>query len=110
MAQLDEGTNGANAEIERVDDTDGVPVVALIGEIDISNADVIGEQLVRLVAGSDVCVIDVQRLAFMDSAGIAMLLRTSAHVGNVRIRKPSDVVRRIIECTGLADVLRIEQV
>ena len=53
-------------------------------------------------------VVDLTQLEFMDSSGIAMLLRAAGRVGTIEVRNPSDVVRRIIECTGLADVLHIE--
>jgi anti-anti-sigma regulatory factor len=43
----------------------------------------------------------------MDSSGIAMLLRTVGGAGSVEVRNPSTVVRRIIECTGLSEILRI---
>jgi len=86
----------------------GVPVVRLTGEIDISNAEPIGEALEGIV-GRDArrVVVDVEGLEFMDSAGIAMLLRTAARVDAVEIRHPSEVMRRIIECTGLTGIFRM---
>lgn len=86
----------------------GVPVVKLIGEIDISNAEPIGDALADIV-GPDArqVVVDLGALDFMDSAGIAMLLRTAARVDALEIRNPSDVIRRIIECTGLSGIFRI---
>jgi len=94
--------------VESAGDDAGIPVVRLTGEIDISNAEPIGEALEAIV-GPDArqLVVDLDGLAFMDSAGIAMLLRTAARVDSVEIRHPSDVMRRIIECTGLTGVFRI---
>jgi anti-anti-sigma factor len=94
--------------IEAAGDDAGVPVVRLVGEIDISNAEPIGDALAAIV-GPDArqVVVDLAGLDFMDSAGIAMLLRTAARVDSVEIRNPSDVMRRIIEFTGLSDILRI---
>jgi anti-anti-sigma factor len=109
MAQLD-GNGGAQCTITQVIDASGAPVVNLIGEIDISNAHQIGTNLKRLIGNSTTnLVIDLSALEFMDSAGIAMLLRAVTGVAAVTIRNPSTVVRRILECTGLDDILPIEQ-
>ena len=53
-------------------------------------------------------VVDLTKLEFMDSSGIAMLLKIAARVDSVEIRNPSNAVRRIIECTGLTDVLHLD--
>jgi anti-anti-sigma factor len=44
----------------------------------------------------------------MDSSGLAMLLRTADQSGPIVIRQPTGTVRRIIQATGLSDVLRVE--
>jgi anti-anti-sigma factor len=90
-------------------DDAGVRVVRLVGEIDISNADALGEKLDRVVGdGHERLVADLSGLEFMDSSGIAMLLRAAKRVESITVRNPAPVVRRIIECTGLADILPIE--
>jgi anti-sigma B factor antagonist len=108
MAALeDEEARGA---VEMSRDASGASIVELVGEIDISNADALGRTLDRLVdAQTKVLVFDLTKLEFMDSSGIAMLLRAAARAGTVEVRNPSSVVRRIIECTGLADVLQIDR-
>jgi anti-sigma B factor antagonist len=94
--------------VEAAGDEAGVPVVRLIGEIDISNAEPIGDAIESIVGpNARRVVVDLERLDFMDSAGIAMLLRTAARVDALEIRNPSDVIRRIIECTGLSGIFRI---
>ena len=104
------GDGGARGAVERADDPSGAPVVQLVGEIDISNAESLGAMLDRLIGDETRhLVVDLGALEFMDSSGIAMLLRVAARSGTVEIRNPSDVVLRIIECTGLADVLRIRR-
>jgi anti-anti-sigma factor len=94
--------------VEPAGDDGGDPVVRLTGEIDISNAEPIGDALDEIV-GTDAkrIVVDLSELQFMDSAGIAMLLRTAARVETVEIRNPSEVIKRIIECTGLTGILRM---
>ena len=107
MALVD-GDGGARGAVMEARDASGAPVVELIGEIDISNAEVLGASLDRLIdAEAKPLVVDLTRLEFMDSSGIAILLRAAARAGTIEVRNPSNVVRRIIECTGLADVLHI---
>jgi anti-sigma B factor antagonist len=108
MADLEE-EGGARGAVGRAHDPSGEPVVTLAGEIDISNAESLGATLDELVGDeTQRLVVDLAALEFMDSSGIAMLLRVAARVGTVEIRNPSHIVRRIIECTGLTEVLRIE--
>ena len=103
------GDDGARGGIEETRDASGAPIVELIGEIDISNAERLGTRLERLIdADAKPLVVDLTKLEFMDSTGIAMLLRAAARAGTIEVRNPSHVVRRIIECTGLADVLNME--
>jgi anti-anti-sigma factor len=100
---------GAIGSVAGSTDAAGVTVIELIGEIDISNADALGAEVDKLV-GADAqerLVIDLGALEFMDSSGIALLIRAAGRVDAVEIRNPSEVVRRIIECTGLGEVLRI---
>ena len=43
----------------------------------------------------------------MDSSGIAVLLEAAQQADSVVIRRPSNAVRRVIETTGLSEVLPI---
>ena len=89
-------------------DGDGV-VIMLSGEIDLSNVETVREKIEPTVAKrAQQVVFDLRELTFMDSSGIALLLRIAALSQSVRIRKPSALVRRMIDATGLADVLPIE--
>jgi anti-anti-sigma factor len=107
MAPVDNGAT-ALGSIEAEPDGSGSRVIKLLGEIDISNANAIGRELDQIVSDSHIpVVVDLAGLEFMDSSGIAMLLRAVGGATSVEIRNPSRVVRRIIECTGLTDVLRI---
>jgi anti-anti-sigma factor len=45
----------------------------------------------------------------LDSSGVALLLYAAAKSGSVRVRNPSDIVRRIIEVTGLSDILHMNE-
>jgi STAS domain. len=53
-------------------------------------------------------VFDLSALNFIDSSGIAVLLRAVEKTDQLELRNPSTIVRRVIVATGLADVLRVE--
>jgi anti-anti-sigma factor len=89
-------------------DPSGVPMVILAGELDSSNvasleaavASLTSQRLERLI-------FDLSGLRFMDSAGISVLIGAAAKVDDVQLRDPSQVVRRVIELTGLSDLLSV---
>jgi anti-anti-sigma factor len=90
-------------------DVSGVPVVKLAGEVDISNVDAVRAAVVQVVSRAPgQLIFDLSGLTFMDSSGIAVLLQSAERV-NVEVRNPSPVVRRIFECTGIADILHVDQ-
>jgi anti-anti-sigma factor len=90
-------------------DGDGVPVIRLTGEIDMSNVDALRVVIDPVIeSGPERVDFDLAALEFMDSSGIALLLRVAAKARTVHVREPSAVVRRLIEATGLSDILPID--
>ena len=84
-------------------------VIELGGEIDLSNVETVRAKLEPVVAKRPQPVVfDLRELAFMDSSGIALLLKLAASAQSVRLRRPSRLVQRMIEATGLSEVLPIE--
>lgn len=92
-----------------LDDSDSVPVVRLAGELDVSCAEAVRSALTEALdhGHKGPVVFDLGALRFMDSSGIAVLLAISEAHGPVEVRHPSATVRRVIEVTGLAGVLRM---
>ena len=43
----------------------------------------------------------------MDSSGLALLASVARKVPEVELRDPSPIVRRLIELTGLAEILNV---
>lgn len=108
MAEL-EGEADAEVVVETRTDQAGATIVSLSGELDSANADALDASLASLThERSAQLIFDLSALRFMDSAGIAVLLGVAAKVAAVRLRDPSPAVRRVLELTGLTDVLRIE--
>ena len=80
----------------------------LSGEIDYSNIDDI-RAVVDTLAPSQPArlVLDVGALRFMDSVGLALLVHLAHQIDDVELRGASAAIRRLIEITGLEQVLRL---
>jgi anti-anti-sigma factor len=108
MAELDSGAPAPLVVEGRADGVDG-PVVRVAGDLDIASVEQLRSVVGPLIAARPATLtFDVAELRFMDSAGIAVLLGAASEVQTVRVRKPTHAVRRVLELTGLADVLTIE--
>lgn len=101
------------AQIE-VSAVDGVPVVRVVGEIDLSNA---GEVRDAFGAGvpdtAPVVILDLSGTTFLDSAGIAMIFRLSERLGygrqELRLIVPPDApIRTVIRLTQLDRIVPVE--
>jgi anti-sigma B factor antagonist len=101
----------AQVEVEVLapDVATGAPVIAIKGEVDLSNASVLQAQIDEILgAGVKRVVLDLSSLTFIDSSGIAVLVRLHNRVGSVQVRNPTAAVRRIIKVTGLQEVFGLE--
>jgi anti-sigma B factor antagonist len=93
-----------SADVTRMTDDDGNPVIRIGGEIDLSNAEQVQARIDELVDDSATRVVfDLGSLSFIDSSGIAVLVRTHNRVGAVEVRRATPMVHRILEVTGLLD-------
>jgi anti-anti-sigma factor len=102
-----EAARGAVAGIRaRVED--GVPVITISGELDLSNVDRIQAAIGAAAGGERQRIIfEAADLEYMDSSGIALLVTVARQVADVEIRQPTDIVRRIIEISGVDHILRM---
>lgn len=108
MDELD-GPQVTVGSVEVGFDAAGLPVIKMRGEIDMSNVDALRAAIKPAVDAAPVSVtFDMGELTFMDSSGIALLLQVAATTNAVHLRDASPLVQRIVEATGLAEVLRIE--
>jgi anti-anti-sigma factor len=106
MADLNDGEAGLDVDVRLGDG--GVMIVAVNGELDLATAGVLEETLASADAtNASRIVFDMSGVEFMDSSGIAVLIRAAARDGFVEISRPSTVVALVIEATGLTDVLRV---
>jgi anti-sigma B factor antagonist/stage II sporulation protein AA (anti-sigma F factor antagonist) len=84
-------------------------MVRLIGELDISSADVVAAAVVARAGGCDAISVEMSGVSFCDSFGIRCLLTIQAHARQqgqrFEVVRPVPIVRRILEVTGrLADL------
>lgn len=85
---------------------DGTPVIRLAGELDMVSVERVRPVVDRVLAGgNDRLVFDVSGLEFMDSSGIALLVSVTQNARQVELRRPTPIVRRLIELTGLTELL-----
>jgi anti-sigma B factor antagonist len=108
MGAVDDGEVTQIAIDTGVDPT-GAPIMILSGELDSSNAGSLEAAAAVITAEPpELLIFDVSGLRFIDSAGIAVLIGVARKVNAVRLRHPSAIVRRVVEITGLSEVLHIE--
>ena len=88
----------------------GVLVLAPVGEVDVSTADLLRQAVRAAVTAAPRCiVIDLSRLTFCGSTGLVVLMdaRRDAEVAGVRFGTADGppIVRRVLEITELGPVL-----
>lgn len=118
MAGLDEGIpedtfgqiageDGATLTVEEQAGPDGAVTLLIGGQLDVATATPLGARLEAATrTPGRKLVLDLAGLEFMDSSGIAVLV-VAARRSQLQLRNPREMIRRLIEIAGLADVLRI---
>ena len=91
----------------------GHALVILTGELDVSTAGQLYEELATLNREGAVHVaLDLTALEFIDSTGISVIIaehkRTVSAGGELIILTPHRHVRRVFEVSGLMDVLQVQ--
>jgi anti-sigma B factor antagonist len=87
-------------------------VYVLSGEVDAHTATQLASHFDPLPSGLDgALVLDMAQVTFMDSSGLRVLIelnrRASAAGVALTVRAPSRAVARIIEISGLSDVIEV---
>jgi anti-sigma B factor antagonist len=79
-----------------------------VGELDLTNAGRVRSAIGGIItAETSRLVVEASGLQFMDSSGLALLASVAQKVPEVELRDPSPIVRRLIELTGLAQILNV---
>ncbi|CAN5437444.1 anti-sigma factor antagonist BldG [soil metagenome] len=87
-------------------------VLAVSGEVDVATVPRLREQLHSLVAqGSPRIVVDLERVDFLDSTGLGVLVgalkRVRANGGELALVCTSSRIRKVFEVTGLTKVFSL---
>jgi anti-sigma B factor antagonist len=107
MAEI--GDRAEKATVDAALEESDASVIKISGELDLASVPGIESDIEPIIAAApERLVFDLSGVAFMDSSGIAMLLRAAKRVARIEVRTPSAAVQLIIEATGLAEVLHVE--
>jgi anti-anti-sigma factor len=101
-------------ELARIDSErrDGVSLVRLGGEIDLSNARIVGEHVLEAAGDLGDLIVDLGGLEYLDSSGLALLVRIAERCSLDQRRlclvvPPGSPARRLLEVSGLANELPV---
>lgn len=92
---------------------DGATRVSVVGEVDVSNASELREQVDAVLAEAPAAVtVDLAEVAYIDSTGIGVLVGAAtraaeAHVA-FKVANPQANVRRVLGLLGVEQQLHLE--
>jgi anti-anti-sigma factor len=85
-------------------------VVTVAGELDIANIEPLDAAVAPIIDTRPArLIVDVSGLRFADSSAIALWVRWAAGVGEIELRDPSPLLRRVITSMGLGEKLRVTE-
>ena len=92
--------------VVRLGERDGWAVAHASGDLDLTTAPRLREQVVQLVVdGQPRVILDLQEVDFVDSTGlgvlVALLKRTRSQGGDLRLVSTRTALRKILELTAL---------
>jgi anti-sigma B factor antagonist len=89
----------------------GQLVVRLRGELDVAAAAKVAAALVQVVVLARQVVVDLEGLEFMDSSGLAALVRARKHAwqagGDLLLAAPQQQILRVLDLTRLTEVFSV---
>jgi anti-sigma B factor antagonist len=97
------------ASVSSSHDNSGALTLTIVGELDIASVDAVNEAIDEYLSDdSRRVVFDLGGLTFMDSTGLALMLQVSKRVDAIEIQNATAIVRRVIEATGLKEILGLQ--
>jgi anti-sigma B factor antagonist len=105
-----EGAPMCSVEL-RTGECDGHVVVVLRGELDVGDAARVAAALREVAAREQQIIVDLAGLEFIDSSGLAALLRVRKHArhagGDLLLAAPQQQVLRVLAVTRLIEVFSV---
>jgi anti-anti-sigma factor len=99
-------------ELITVEQADAPGSFRLVGELDISNVDEVGRQLHESLRQNNGLTLDIQRLTFMDSQGLRMLIQLGKQAveqfTTVRVLNCSGQIRQLLDLTVSGGIPGVE--
>jgi stage II sporulation protein AA (anti-sigma F factor antagonist) len=91
----------------------GNPVLHLGGELDLSVAEELEQQLMHALRGAEERLyVDLSEVTYLDSSSVRALLRAAAIAHDrgkrVQVTRASGISRRVLELAGVEDVLGLD--
>jgi len=106
MAEVNQGSQ---ATIDVAEGEWGNVTARISGELDIVSVGHLSGRVDDLLARPPARLdLDLSGLAFMDSSGLALLLRLTNQLGPLRVFGASLLIRRVVEATGLTSILLLQ--
>jgi len=105
MAELEANNSAAGFEISA---EAGTATVAVRGELDVANIGALAAAVEPVIEREPKrLIVDCGALRFADSSAIALLVRWSTRVGQIELRNPSPLLRKVITSMGLSETLTL---
>jgi anti-sigma B factor antagonist len=102
-------SDGSQAAIDLTEGEQGHVTARISGELDIVSVGHLTGKIDDLLARTPTRLdLDLSRLAFMDSSGLALLLGLANRLGPLRVFGANLLIRRVIEVTGLTGILQLQ--
>lgn len=90
-----------------------VPVVRVVGEIDLATAPQLQSCLARIPADTRAVIVDLTAVTFLDSTGLSVLvagrkrLSEDGEEGDLRLVVSRSLIQRVLDVTGLSNVFPV---
>lgn len=94
----------------RIEDSEGVSIVALTGELDLSTIPTLEAPLREQLDQRSAVLVDLRSLTFIDSSGISVLIEAFQTVNGSRMSiliGPGSHVERVFGIAGIAEALPV---
>ena len=91
--------------------TDDALVIALEGRLDTTTSPELEKELKESLPGVSQLTLDLEKLEYISSAGLRVLLaaqKTMSAQGTMKLIHVNEIIMEIFEITGFSDILTIE--